>query len=158
MKLASVGIDPNHVGFAADHVSIHDSTELLNVFFHWLFYYLLLETTGFFNGPTSKMKLASVGIDPDRIEFAAEYVSTEPLKIPCAWPFYYVILEAKCPFFLIGGATRLSLLGSGIEPIAPAFTVTQCGIAIHLSIGLFYYVILKRKAQVFFIIQHGKWN
>ena len=34
MKLALVGIDPDHVGFAADHVSIHDSTELLNVSFH----------------------------------------------------------------------------------------------------------------------------
>ena len=33
MKLASVGIDPNNVGFAADHVSIHDSNELLNAFF-----------------------------------------------------------------------------------------------------------------------------
>ena len=98
MKLASVGIDPDHVGFAADHVSIHDSTELLNVSFHWLFYYLILETPGFFNSPTSKMKLASVGIDPDHIEFATEYVSTEPLKIPCDRPFYDVILEAKWSF------------------------------------------------------------
>ena len=83
MKLASVGIDPDHVEFTADHVSIYDSTELLNVFFHRLFYYLILETPGFFNSPTSKMKLVSVVIDPDHIGFAAEYVSTEPLKIPC---------------------------------------------------------------------------
>ena len=48
MKLASVGIDPDHVGFAADYVSIHDSTELLNISFHLLFYYLILETSGFF--------------------------------------------------------------------------------------------------------------
>ena len=106
MKLASVGIDPDHVGFAADHVSIHDSTELLNVSFHWLFYYLILETPGFFNSPTSKMKLASVGIDPDHIGFAAEYVSTEPLKISFYWKFYYVIQ-----------ATRSSAPpSSGIEP------------------------------------------
>ena len=37
----------------------------------------------FFNSPTLKMKLASVGIEPDHIELAAEYVSTELLKIPC---------------------------------------------------------------------------
>ena len=48
MKLASAGIDPTHVEFTADHVLIHDSTELLNVSFHWLFYYLILETPGFF--------------------------------------------------------------------------------------------------------------
>ncbi len=98
MKLASVGIDPTHIEFIADHVSIHDSTELLNVSFQWLFYCLILETPGFFNSPTSKMKLALVVIDPDHIGFAAEYVSTEPLKIPCDWPLYYVILESL--FFL----------------------------------------------------------
>ena len=33
MKLAAVGIARDHVGFAADHVSIHDPTELLKVSF-----------------------------------------------------------------------------------------------------------------------------
>ena len=47
MKLASVGIDPDHVEFAADHVSIHDPIELLSVSFKWPFYYLILETLGF---------------------------------------------------------------------------------------------------------------
>ncbi len=77
------------------------------------------------------MKLASVGIDPDRTEFAAEYVSTEPLKLPCVRPFYYVILEEKCPFKKkagneTGGATRLHLPGTGIEPIAPVLTDPRC--------------------------------
>ena len=48
MKLASVGTDPDHVEFAADHVSIHDPIELLSVSFKWTFYNLILETPGFF--------------------------------------------------------------------------------------------------------------
>ena len=49
MKLASVGIDPNPVGFAADNVSIHDPTELLEISFYWQFYYVARnETPGFF--------------------------------------------------------------------------------------------------------------
>jgi len=35
------------------------------------------ETPVFFNSPTLKMKLASVGIDPDYIGFPADYVSAE---------------------------------------------------------------------------------
>ena len=71
MKLASVGIDPNPVGFAADNVSIHDPTELLEISFYWQFYYLARnETPGFFNSSTLK-KLVSVGIDPDHVEIVA---------------------------------------------------------------------------------------
>ena len=42
MKLAAVGIARDHVGFAADHVSIHYPTELLKVSFYRLFYYVIL--------------------------------------------------------------------------------------------------------------------
>ena len=71
MKLASVGIDPDPVGFVADHVSIHDSTELLEISLRRLFYYVILEAKPqvfFFDNSTRKMKLASAGIDPDHVE------------------------------------------------------------------------------------------
>ena len=70
MKLAPIGVDPDHFGLPADHVLIHDPTELLEASFHWLFYYVILETKpqGFFYNPTWKMKLVSVRIDPERIE------------------------------------------------------------------------------------------
>ena len=79
MKLASVGIDPDPVGFPAGHVSIHDPIELLEVSCYWQFYYVTLEMKlqVFFNSPTLKMKLASVGIDPDYIGFPADHVSAE---------------------------------------------------------------------------------
>ena len=97
MKLASVGIDPNPVGFAADNVSIHDPTELLEISFYWQFYYAARnETPGFFNSPTLK-KLVSVGIDRDHVGFAAT------VSIRSHWAiediiysvFYYVILEMQ---------------------------------------------------------------
>ena len=79
MKLASVGIDPDPVGFPAGHVSIHDPIELLEVSDYWQFYYVTLEMKlqVCFNSPTLKMNLASVGIDPDYIGFPADYVSAE---------------------------------------------------------------------------------
>ena len=83
MKLASVGIDPDPVGFSAGHVSIHHPIELLEISSYWQFYYVTLEMKlqVFFNSPTLKMKLASVGIDPDYIGFPANHVSVyDPIE------------------------------------------------------------------------------
>ena len=41
MELGSI---PITVAFTADHVLIHDPTELLKISFHRLFYYVILET------------------------------------------------------------------------------------------------------------------
>ena len=41
MELGSI---PITVAFTADHVLIHDPTELLEISFHRLFYYVTLET------------------------------------------------------------------------------------------------------------------
>ena len=87
MKLVSVGIDPDYIGFP---IHIHWIRYPLS---HWrmkecrLFYYVILETKPqvFFYNPTLKMKLASVGIDPNPVGFAADNVSihdpTELLEI-----------------------------------------------------------------------------
>ncbi len=58
MKLASVGIDPDHVEFTADHVSIHDSTDYLSIGYFIIYsrnsrfsltiLLFILETPGFF--------------------------------------------------------------------------------------------------------------
>jgi len=34
MKLAPIGVDPDHFGLPADHVLIHDPTELLEASIH----------------------------------------------------------------------------------------------------------------------------
>ena len=44
MKLAPIGGDPDYFGLRAEHVFVHDATELLEASIHWLFYYVILET------------------------------------------------------------------------------------------------------------------
>ena len=66
MELGSI---PITVAFTADHVLIHDPTELLEISLRRLFYYVILETKlqVFLNSPTLKMKPVSIGIDPDDV-------------------------------------------------------------------------------------------
>ena len=54
----------------------YDPTGPLKISFHSVFYYATLEMQVFLNS-TSKMKLVSVGIDPDHNGFAADHVSAE---------------------------------------------------------------------------------
>ena len=82
MKLGSGGIDPDHVRIAANHVSIYDLTEPLEISCHWLFYFVILETLViFFYNPT-KMKLVWVGIDPDHLYRCTDryFAETIPLS------------------------------------------------------------------------------
>ena len=47
------------------------------------------------------MKLVSVGIDLDHIEFTTDHVSVEPFDgslLKTHWLFYYVVLETKPQF------------------------------------------------------------
>ena len=106
MKLVLVGIDPDHIEFTTDHVSVEPfDGSLLKT--HWLFYYVVLETKPQFkkNYQTWKMKLVSVGIDPDRVGFAADHVTAELFDLQ--WPINW-LTRYKCEMFTIGHPCLIS--------------------------------------------------
>ena len=106
MKLVPVGIDPDHIEFTTDHVSVEPfDGSLLKT--HWLFYYVVLETKPQFkkNYQTWKMKLVSVGIDPDRVGFAADHVTAELFDLQ--WPINW-LTRYKCEMFTIGHPCLIS--------------------------------------------------
>ena len=85
VKAIDDGVAPPHLPRPGGIEPLHrllrwryDPTEPLEVSFHWLFYYVIPETKPqFFYNPIWKMKVLSVGIDPDHIGFTSDHLSAE---------------------------------------------------------------------------------